>query len=76
MPMDAGDIEIMIKEALPDARVTIRDLAGDGGRDSTRYLAVRPPADDLVPRSRGHRLDRRGTRVKRRGPGRRDPIPA
>ena len=30
MPMDAGDIEMMIKEALPDAQVTIRDLAGDG----------------------------------------------
>ncbi|MEM7289489.1 MAG: BolA family transcriptional regulator [Pseudomonadota bacterium] len=30
MPMDAGQIESMIKEALPDAEVTIRDLAGDG----------------------------------------------
>lgn len=30
MPMDAGEIERMIKEALPDASVTIRDLAGDG----------------------------------------------
>lgn len=30
MPMDAGDIERMIKEAIPDATVTIRDLAGDG----------------------------------------------
>ena len=30
MPMDAGEIERMIKEALPDATVTIRDLAGDG----------------------------------------------
>ena len=30
MPMDAGDIERMIKEAIPDAEVTIRDLAGDG----------------------------------------------
>ncbi len=30
MPMDAGEIERMIKEALPDANVTIRDLAGDG----------------------------------------------
>ena len=30
MPMSAGDIEKMIKEALPDAQVTIRDLAGDG----------------------------------------------
>jgi stress-induced morphogen len=30
MPMDARDIETMIKAALPDAEVTIRDLAGDG----------------------------------------------
>ncbi len=30
MPMDAGEIERMIKEALPDAEVSIRDLAGDG----------------------------------------------
>jgi stress-induced morphogen len=28
--MDARDIEAMIKSALPDARVVIRDLAGDG----------------------------------------------
>jgi stress-induced morphogen len=28
--MDARDIEALIKEALPDATVTIRDLAGDG----------------------------------------------
>ena len=30
MPMDAHDIELMIKAAIPDAEVTIRDLAGDG----------------------------------------------
>jgi Stress-induced morphogen (activity unknown) len=30
MPMDARDIETMIKEALPDAQVEIKDLAGDG----------------------------------------------
>src|SRR5215470_7718075 len=30
MPMDARDIESMIKAAIPDAVVTIRDLAGDG----------------------------------------------
>jgi stress-induced morphogen len=28
--MNAGDIERLIREALPDAKVTIRDLAGDG----------------------------------------------
>jgi stress-induced morphogen len=30
MSMNAGEIETLIKAALPDARVTIRDLAGDG----------------------------------------------
>ena len=30
MPMEAHDIESMIKAAIPDAEVTIRDLAGDG----------------------------------------------
>src|SRR6476619_640959 len=30
MPMYAHDIESMIKAAIPDAEVTIRDLAGDG----------------------------------------------
>lgn len=30
MAMDARDIERLIKEGIPDARVEIRDLAGDG----------------------------------------------
>jgi stress-induced morphogen len=30
MAMDAREIERLIKEALPDAQVQIRDLAGDG----------------------------------------------
>ena len=30
MAMTANDIERLIKEALPDAQVTIEDLAGDG----------------------------------------------
>ena len=30
MAMDAADITAMIKESLPDAIVTIDDLAGDG----------------------------------------------
>ena len=30
MAMNARDIELLIKGALPDAKVTIRDLAGDG----------------------------------------------
>ena len=30
MAMAASEIEAMIKDALPDARVTVEDLAGDG----------------------------------------------
>jgi stress-induced morphogen len=30
MAMDAHEIERLIKEAIPDARIEIRDLAGDG----------------------------------------------
>ena len=30
MPMQAGDIERLIKEAMPDAQVNIEDLRGDG----------------------------------------------
>lgn len=30
MPMDAGEIESLIKKSFPDAVVEIKDLAGDG----------------------------------------------
>ncbi len=30
MAMNAGEIEALIKDALPDAQVTIEDLRGDG----------------------------------------------
>ena len=30
MAMEANEIEAMIKAALPDAKVTVEDLAGDG----------------------------------------------
>ena len=30
MPMDASEIERLVREAMPDADITIRDLAGDG----------------------------------------------
>jgi stress-induced morphogen len=36
MAMDAREIEALIKAALPDAQVEIRDLAGDGDH----YAAV------------------------------------
>ena len=39
MPMAAHDIEAMIKAAIPDAQVTIRDLAGDGDHYAARVLS-------------------------------------
>ena len=30
MPMEAAEIERLIKESVPDARITIEDLRGDG----------------------------------------------
>ena len=30
MPMNAADIERLIRDAIPDAQVTIEDLRGDG----------------------------------------------
>ncbi|CBI76371.1 conserved protein of unknown function [Bartonella clarridgeiae 73] len=30
MAMSADEIETLIRESLPDAKITIRDLAGDG----------------------------------------------
>jgi stress-induced morphogen len=39
MPMEANDITRMIKEAIPDAKVTIRDLAGDGDHFAAEVVA-------------------------------------
>ena len=39
MAMDARDIETMIKAAIPDAEVTIRDLAGDGDHYAATVIA-------------------------------------
>ena len=39
MPMRSEDIEAMILEAFPDARVEIRDLAGDGDHYAARVVA-------------------------------------
>lgn len=40
MAMSATDIERFIKEALPDAQVTIRDLAGDGDHYAANVVSV------------------------------------
>ena len=40
MAMDAAEIERMIKVALPDARVTIEDLAGDGDHYAAHIVSA------------------------------------
>ena len=40
MPMDAGEIERLIKSSIPDAQVTIRDLAGDGDHYSATVISA------------------------------------
>ena len=39
MPMTASDIERLIKAAIPDAEITIRDLAGDGDHYAARVVS-------------------------------------
>ena len=39
MPMKAEDIEQIIKSALPDARIEITDLAGDGDHYSANVVS-------------------------------------
>jgi stress-induced morphogen len=39
MAMDAKDIERLIKAGIPDAEVTIRDLAGDGDHYAATVIA-------------------------------------
>ena len=40
MPMNANDIETLIKAGIPDAKVTIRDLAGDGDHYAATVIAA------------------------------------
>jgi len=39
MPMAADEIEALIRSGIPDARVEITDLAGDGDHYSARVVA-------------------------------------
>ena len=39
MAMDASEIERLIKAHIPDAEITIRDLAGDGDHYAATVLA-------------------------------------
>ena len=60
MAMDAGEVERLIKAKLPDAKVTIRDLVGDGDHLSARVVSqafrgktARPAASDGLRGTRG-----------------------
>jgi len=39
MAMAVGEIEALIKAAIPDAKVTIEDLAGDGDHYAARIIS-------------------------------------
>lgn len=51
MPMAASDIERLVREAIPDAEVTIRDLAGDGDHYAARVVSA---SFEGLPRVRQH----------------------
>ena len=53
MAMKANEIEQMIKEAFPDAIVTIEDLRGDGDHYAARVISK---AFAGVPRVRQHQM--------------------
>ena len=40
MAMSARDIEKLIQQAIPDAKVTIRDLAGDGDHYAAEVVSA------------------------------------
>ncbi len=53
MAMDAAEIEALIKAALPDATVTIEDLAGDGDHYAAKVVS---PAFKGLSRVKQHQI--------------------
>ena len=53
MAMNAAEIEALIKSALPDAQVTIEDLAGDGDHYAATVVS---PAFKGLSRVKQHQL--------------------
>ena len=53
MPMAAKDIEDMIRSAIPDAEIEIRDLAGDGDHYAAKVVS---PSFAGMSRVRQHQL--------------------
>jgi stress-induced morphogen len=41
MPMEAFEIEALIREAIPDASVRVEDLAGDGNHYAAKVVSPR-----------------------------------
>lgn len=62
MPMAANEIEALIRAAIPDAEVEIRDLAGDGDHYAARVVSAsfaglnRVKQHQLVYRALGSRM--------------------
>ena len=53
MAMSAAEIESLIKAGIPDAEVTIRDLAGDGDHYAAKVVA---PSFAGLSRVRQHQI--------------------
>ena len=53
MPMPAAQLEADLREAFPDADISIEDLAGDGDHYKARIAS---PAFNGLPRVRQHQL--------------------
>ena len=53
MAMDGGDIERMIKEAIPDAQVKLEDLRGDGDHYAATVISATFKGK---PRAQQHQL--------------------
>lgn len=53
MPMPANEIEALIRAAIPDAEVEIRDLAGDGDHYAARVTSA---AFAGLPRVKQHQM--------------------
>ena len=53
MPMAAAEIEALIRAAMPDARIEIRDLRGDGDHYAANVISA---AFAGLPRVRQHQL--------------------
>ena len=53
MGMAANEIEAMIKEAIPDARVVVEDLAGDGDHYAASVVSEQFRG---LPRVRQHQI--------------------